>query len=136
MKKESARDTERIKERAAFLWVALQIDSVRVQPVFAGKQDTGNTGTRPKVVDADAAGDRRIAKQLFGSRRESWRKNPFGRAAHRRITSPSYAVSSMSASSKLDMMVRSTTSLSSSSDLGSAAAAPPACSYAILASEK
>lgn len=65
MKKESARDTERIKERAAFLWVALQIDSVRVQPVFAGKQDTGNTGARPKVVDADAAGDRRIAKQLF-----------------------------------------------------------------------
>ena len=31
------------------------------------------------------------------------------------------------------MMVRSTTTLSSSSDLGSA---PPACSYAILASEK
>ena len=34
------------------------------------------------------------------------------------------------------MMARSTTSLSSSSDLGSAPPAPPACSYAILASEK
>ena len=34
------------------------------------------------------------------------------------------------------MMARSTTSLSSSSDLGSAVAAPPACSYAILGSEK
>lgn len=65
MKKESARDAERIKERAVFLWVALQIDSVRVQPVFADKQDTGNTGTRPKVADADAAGDMHIAKQLF-----------------------------------------------------------------------
>lgn len=61
---------------------------------------------------------------------------PSGGRPHRRITSPSYAVSSMSASSRLDMMVRSTTSLSSSSDLGSAAAAPPACSYAIFASEK
>ena len=31
-----ARDAERIEERAVFLWVAPQIDSVRVQPVFAG----------------------------------------------------------------------------------------------------